>query len=243
MSASDVDFAAAYCDVQDRLLAVLLDQPADRFDLEVPSCPEWTLWHLLAHLTGGMVDASTGNAPELDGVSLHDYSLDPAVRDAVEAMSRRQIDERRGHPPAALAEEWTAATAVALPMLRGDEPFPSPMPPFMEYTLLEDLAVHEDDVRETLGLAPAPPSAARSVALVAYVVALDRRLRSGEHPALRLVADEEVFLAGEGEPVATLTASTYELVMALSGRRSSNQIEALDWDGDPTLFVNSLSEY
>jgi hypothetical protein len=75
------------------------------------------------------------------------------------------------------------------------------------------------------------------VALVADVVGLDRRLRSVQHPALRLVADQEEFLAGEGEPVATLSASTFELVMALSGRRSADQIRELDWDGDATLFI------
>jgi uncharacterized protein (TIGR03083 family) len=243
MPTADVDFAAAYCAVQERLLAVVLDQPVDRFDLPVPSCPGWTLWHLLAHLTGGMVDASTGNTPELVGLSLHDYSLDPAIRDAVEAMTRRQIDERRGRRPADLAEEWTEATVTAMPMLRGEEPFPPPLPPFMEYTLLEDVAVHEDDAREALGLGPAPPSAAREVALVAYVVGLDRRLRSTHHPALRLVADQEEFLAGEGEPMATLTASTFELVMTLSGRRSPDQIRALEWDGDAKIFVDSLPEY
>jgi hypothetical protein len=78
--ATDVDFAAAYGAVQGRLLAVLLDQPDDRFDLTVPSCPEWTLWHLLAHLTGGTVDASTGNVPEMAGLRFHDYGVDPAVR-------------------------------------------------------------------------------------------------------------------------------------------------------------------
>jgi uncharacterized protein (TIGR03083 family) len=158
-------------------------------------------------------------------------------------MTRRQIDERRDRRPAALAEEWIAATAVVIPMLRGDEPFPPPLPPFLGYTLLEDLAVHEDDAREALGLGPAPPSEARTVALAAYVMGLDRRLRFARRPALRLIVDHEVFLAGAGEPRATLTASTYELVMALSGRRSPEQIRALDWDGDAALFVDVLSEY
>lgn len=60
-------------------------------------------------------------------------------------------------------------------------------------------------------------------------VGLDRP-RAAEHPALRLVADDEVFQAGEGEPAAAVTATTYELVMALSGRRSPDQIRALDWE-------------
>jgi len=48
---------------------------------------------------------------------------------------------------------------------------------------------------------------------------------------------------GEGPEGATLTADRHELVRVLAGRRTRGQILELAWDGDPTPFVDVLSEY
>src|SRR5207302_9159669 len=56
-------------------------------------------------------------------------------------------------------------------------------------------------------------------------------------PALRWVAGREAWVVGEGEPAASVEGSPFDVFRAMTGRRSANQIRALDWDGDADLFV------
>lgn len=48
---------------------------------------------------------------------------------------------------------------------------------------------------------------------------------------------------GQGEPQATVTASDFELLRALTGRRTDDEIRALEWDGDPETFLRHFSMY
>lgn len=48
---------------------------------------------------------------------------------------------------------------------------------------------------------------------------------------------------GDGEPVATLRGEPFELLRAMSGRRSADRVRALDWEGEPGPFLDLLSAY
>ena len=56
-------------------------------------------------------------------------------------------------------------------------------------------------------------------------------------PALRVLAGHEEWVVGDGEPAASVEGSSFDVLRAMTGRRSANQIRALDWDGDADLFV------
>jgi hypothetical protein len=50
-------------------------------------------------------------------------------------------------------------------------------------------------------------------------------------------------LGGGDQLGATISADRYELVRVLAGRRTRERILDMDWDGDPTPFLDVLSEY
>ncbi len=45
---------------------------------------------------------------------------------------------------------------------------------------------------------------------------------------------------GFGEPVATVSASSFEIMRTIGGRRTGAEVAAMDWDADPTLFVAAM---
>jgi uncharacterized protein (TIGR03083 family) len=220
------------------------DLDRDALAAVVPACPEWTVHDLLAHVTAGISDAAAGNVPELEGINLMDHWSDEAIHDALDAMLRRQLDERRDRTVTELVDEWRAGARAAVPMLRGERPFPPGLPPLFEWTVAMDITVHEDDLRGALGLEPAGPSLqAYTHAALWYGMALDVRIRALGRPAMRLEAGEVELDLGEGEPVATLRADPYEATLALTGRRTEQQLRALDWEGDPSQHLDILSAY
>jgi class 3 adenylate cyclase len=120
---------------------------------------------------------------------------------------------------------------------------PATLPPFIGFVLVNDLVVHETDVRAALGLRRAPASAARSFALAGYSFSPENRVRLLGLPALVLTCDGKQRRIGDGAVGAAPAADRHELVHVLAGRRTREQILALAREGDPAPFVDILSEY
>lgn len=69
-------------------------------------------------------------------------------------------------------------------------------------------------------------------------------VRTGRgRPAMRLESEDLVLDLGESPPEAVLRAGAFEMTMALTGRRTDDQIRALDWDGDPSQYLDIFSAY
>ena len=62
-------------------------------------------------------------------------------------------------------------------------------------------------------------------------------------PVVRVEAGPQVWQSGDGEPVAVLTGSAFDLLRAFSGRRSAAQILSMDWTGDAEPYVSVVSPY
>lgn len=239
-----LDPCSVYVDGQERMIAIMRGLDREALQILVPACPAWSVRDLLAHVTAGVADSVMGNVPELDGVTLVDHWKDAAAHEALEALVRRQIEERRERSVDDLVDEWRAATEQALPMLRGECAFPPGIPPLMEWTIAMDVTVHENDLRHALGLQPADPTLpAYVLAATGYGMSLDARIRELGRPAMRLESGDVQLNLGEGPPSAVLCASPFELTMALTGRRTEEQIRALDWDGDPSQYLDIFSVY
>lgn len=182
----------------------------------VPGCPAWTVRELLSHLTGLASDLAAGR---VEGAGTSPWT---AV----------QVAERQGRSVGELLAEW-AASAPAVEGVMDSLGQAG-------YRIFYDITLHDDDLREALGLPAGDLPAHRSV-LTGMVGVAGGRITGAGLPALRLVAGEQSWTAGEGEPGATLTApGRGELGRVLGARRTPEQVRALAWEGDPEPYLPLL---
>jgi uncharacterized protein (TIGR03083 family) len=239
-----VDVGDAYLEVQDRLIEAV-ERPGVDVQVPVAACPGWSVHDVLAHHVGVVAGVAAGDLGEFgelaDGIL--EQWRDREIQQTRDALTALQVEERRLKDVPALAAEWRTATSEVLPLLRGHTRVPATLPPFIGFILVNDLVVHETDIRAALGLPRAEASSALSVALSAYAFSLENRIRVLGLPALTLAYDGKERCLGEGPPGATLAADRHELLRVLAGRRNQAQILELTWTGDPAPYVDVLSEY
>jgi hypothetical protein len=117
------------------------------------------------------------------------------------------------------------------------------MPWFSDRVILTDLAVHQQDIFGTLGIKKERESAQVKIGLAGYIGTMDFRLKDAGSPAMRFAAGEKSWVAGDGEPAATVRSNRFELFRAMSGRRNPGQIRSYDWTGDPEPFIPFFYPY
>lgn len=100
---------------------------------------------------------------------------------------------------------------------------------------LTDVTSHEHDIRGALGR----PGSRDTEAVR---VCAERLLRSLRPPLpLRITVEDAAFRAGPGEGAElTLTTSRFEALRWRMGRRSRDQLAALEWSGDPAPVLDHL---
>lgn len=209
----DHPIAAAYRGVRLRLTALADDQPPEALERTVPACPAWQVRDVLAHLAGACEDILAGN---LDGV-------------ATDAWTEAQVERHRHDAPADLLATWAELGP------RVEELAPH-IPPGPASQLVFDAATHEADVRGALGAPGARDSDAVHIGLGFLLGAMDGLVRHQGLPALRVDLGDEVRDLGDGPPAAVLSATPFEVLRALGGRRSLAQVRSLTWDGDPAPY-------
>ncbi|MEA2510371.1 MAG: hypothetical protein QOG21_2453 [Actinomycetota bacterium] len=63
-------------------------------------------------------------------------------------------------------------------------------------------------------------------------------------PAIKIIAGDEKWLAGDGDAGAVLEApSALELTRGMTGRRSVEQLRAWSWSEDPATYLPHLSVF
>jgi uncharacterized protein (TIGR03083 family) len=103
--------------------------------------------------------------------------------------------------------------------------------------LLMDTFTHELDLRAALGVAGPADHPAYPWGFDVVVGGLAWSFESRGLPAVRLVGEDESWVAGTGEPAANVHATRHELYRSLTGRRTAAQIAALQWSGDPSRWL------
>jgi len=233
------DFAGAYADARRRLVGLLSELEEGRLATPVPACPDWTVRDVLAHVTGVAADAATGGY--FRGAT--DAWRDPELALARDAWTAAQVASRRGRPLHELIAEWAGWADRLEPMLAGAVTPPAGSPAWLLPAPVADLAVHLHDVRGALGRPGDRDAPATHLGLRIYARWLGQRLEEAGRPALRLRAGDREWVEGAGTPAATLAADPFELFRALSGRRSTDQLLALAWDGSPERYLDVFSPY
>ena len=177
-----------------------------------PATPGWTVHDVLAHLVGVTDDVVHGL---LDGI-------------ATDPWTAAQVEIRRGVPAGEMLDEWDAHAEEFESMLGA-------VPMEIAGQALFDAATHEHDIRCALRCPGARDSDALALAWE-WVVAT--RPTTGM-PTMRFVTEVGETVVGEGEPLATVEASRFEILRASTGRRSAREIEAYGWDPSamPELLI------
>ncbi len=231
----------AYAATKSELLTAIEGGGPVAWDTPVPATPAWRVRDVIAHVTGLAASGADGTLP--GDLKLLEQFRDPDVVSARDAFADGQVDRRQGRPPAQIVAEWDAAEPMLLDRMRRDVPGVDPLPPAFDAVLVTDLCVHADDVMAAIGVPPDRARAATAIAFASYAFGVDYRLRALDLPALGFRYDGEERTVGEGPARATVTASRWELLRVVAGRRSRAQIAALEWTGDPEPYLGLLPAY
>jgi uncharacterized protein (TIGR03083 family) len=181
----------------------------------VAATPGWSVKDVVAHLAGGLRDFVDRR---FDGVESGEWG-------------ERQVRDRKDNTLDDAFAEWDANRQLAA------ELFDTPM----GSVLIAEVVAHEHDLRAALGVPGDRDSVAVRAALTKPLQQLDQRMRENGVPALRITLEHGDRVLGNGEPAGTLRTTSFELMRAIGGRRSVDQIKALDWDGDPDVWISSLA--
>ncbi|MFI5283228.1 MAG: maleylpyruvate isomerase family mycothiol-dependent enzyme [Candidatus Dormibacterales bacterium] len=235
------DFAGAYRETYEGMRQTLSGMDADLLGRKVPFSPLWNVRDVVAHVTAEAAMAAGGD-PELAGLDVAGAWMDPAVARRRDELNARQIEQRAGRSLGEVLDEWSAHVPLVERMLRGEISFPISLP-FIESILVTDLAMHGQDIRSVAGAPGARDSAAVGIALGSFAGALGLKLQALSVPALRLRYGGKERVLGDSPIGATVTADRFEVIRALAGRRSTSQIRALEWEGDPEPYLPLIPAY
>ncbi len=211
-----MDIATLYSETREHLLELARTMDEAQARLPVPALPGWTVHDAYAHLTGLCADLLDDRTEGAGGPG----------------WTARQVAEHADRTLAEICAEW-AERGPELDEWLGtrDEP-----PMFVAY----DVWSHEQDILGALGQrGERHDERVQDLAASALAAFNDRFVAEGV-AALHVVGDQVECVLGEGEPAATLHVDDYDLLRILFGRRSLDQIEAADWDGDESPYVSHL---
>jgi uncharacterized protein (TIGR03083 family) len=180
----------------------------------VPTCPGWTVKDVVAHLAGSLKAYQTH---DLDGASSPEWG-------------ERHVAERADVTVSECVEEWRRLVHP------DDDIFTSSIGRIAAI----DVLAHEQDIRTAIHRPGHRAEEGFAAAVELGLDFVDRKVRAAGLPALRFVTDDVDRIVGEGDPRVTLRTTTFELSRALHGRRSVDQVRALDWAGDPSPWLDVL---
>ena len=204
-----MDNAASYERAHKRVLTLVNEQVAG---VDVPTCPGWTVKDVVAHLAGFFSAYRLGDPKEAFGPEWGDRE--------VRARQDRSLDE--------CLTEWQESLADP-----GDL-FESRFGP----VAVADVLAHEQDIRTALDKPGARGDENIVSAIEMGLSFLDKKVESEGLEAFRVVTPDVAHTVGQGEPAATLQTSTFELFRALHGRRTVDQVRAMNWDSDPDRWMS-----
>lgn len=199
-----MDTEAAYRATRERITE-LVGADVSMAETVVPSCPEWTVREVVAHLSGVCADILAGNIAAA----------------GTDAWTAAQVADRAEWSLPELLAEWTG-NGPKVEAALGEH-----LPP----QLVFDTVSHEIDLQGALGSSVVRDGSCVELGLEFAIGAMGQSISGNDLPALRVRTDERDDVLGSCEPAATLTAPSYDVLRSFSGRRSADQIRALDWGG------------
>jgi uncharacterized protein (TIGR03083 family) len=239
------DVGVLYAQGRERVSQLVDGLSDEEAQTPVPTCPDWSVHDVLAHLAGVCADVLSGN---IAGVASNTWTA-------------AQVDARRDKTLAAIVAEWNELAPQV-------ESFANNFPGRVGDQWVTDQTTHEHDIRLALGRPGARDTEAVVVGAGFTVMGFGATLRARGLGPLDVRAGDRSWVVGGGQPagddaviaeavadalsgavlegetptsdeapVGTLEASPFELMRALTGRRSAAQIAAYAWSVDPTPYL------
>ena len=178
----------------------------------MPGCPEWTVRELLSHLTALPADVDAGR---LDGAGTPPWTA-------------AQVATRQGHSADELLAEWDKHAPALEAQLDDWGDF--------GWVVVWDITLHEDDMREALGL-PLGDGDTQAKVLDGLAARAGGRVTEAGLPAVTVTAGSRTWTLGDGSPAGSLAVSDVrELARVLGGRRSDEALRSLAWSVDPEPY-------
>lgn len=235
-----IDVATTYQQAQESIESLVRSATPEELDAIVPATPLWRTTDVVRHLAGVAAALVEGTLPE-DFNPIESWQSEQGTA-AGNAFTDSHVSSRAERSLDEVLEEWREVTARMLPILRGEQKAPQPFP-FIELVPVNDIAVHLHDIRGALRRPGERDTPLVALGFASYFAAFAMRLARRDLPAVRVRYDGKERVTGEGEVAATWSGERFELFRALAGRRSNEQIAAMEWEGDPEPFIPLISMY
>jgi hypothetical protein len=227
-------YAEAYARGQGRVVEFMDGRDAD---ITVPATPEWSALDVLRHLTGVSFDVLHRN---FDGF-------------ASDAWTEEHLVLRRHMSFGEVIVEWDDIIGPASLILDRVEILDLPStihsaagvitPGVIPAMAISDLLHHEFDLRNAYGDTDGRDLLDIQFAAAGHVKSMRANFSASNTPTIRVEASDSGmgWDVGHEEPVATLTASSFELMRAIGGRRTRSEMAAMGWDNDPEPFLDHMT--
>jgi uncharacterized protein (TIGR03083 family) len=188
----------------------------------VPASPAWTVRDVLAHLVGVCQSQAEDTAPEEPETDIMKVLVGWNEPDRTAARDRwtgEMVAARRERSVPELLEEWDGWERAAVATVNRGGLSAMRLP-----ALVTDLVLHSQDLRAALGVPGDTTREAGQLTLSSLLFLLDLRITAAELPALRVEEAGGKVLAGKSAQGVVLAGTRHELIRALGGRRTRDQI-------------------
>lgn len=196
----ETDLGLLYRRAREQVADLVRSLSPEQLELDVPSCPGWTVHGVVSHLTGVATDAANG---QLRSVPTPEQTA-------------AQVQERAGTPTSVVLREWErSGSQLEMLLTRSSGSMLAPV---------IDVAVHEHDIRGAVG---SPGNREGVIIELALNRALERfasKVDSAGLAPVRFVDDQGALIAGPPDAPVFFQASRFELFRSIYGRRSEVQI-------------------
>ena len=193
-----------------RLDALLRPLDDDAWLLPVAACPGWRVRDVLAHLVGNTEDGAAGR-------------IQGGPPD--EALTAEQVERHAGETPIELLDLWAITGPFVADAVTESGMWPAAF----------DVVTHEHDLRAALG----SPGVRDDDSITELAGLLADQLAAAAPVVIDLGGRTVGSATGDG-PAITWRTTPFELLRTRLGRRSADQVTAMDWDGDPTPVLGVL---
>jgi uncharacterized protein (TIGR03083 family) len=226
-------YAEAYQRGQARIVGFMAGRDPE---IPVPATPDWTALDVLRHLTGVSVDISN---LVFDGFAGNEWT-------------ERQVRSRSDMTLDDVIAEWdgiVGSAAVVLDTL-DDLGLPDAIPSALGMSsvaaipamVIGDVLHHEFDLRNAYADRDGRDLLDIQFSAAGHVKSLRGAFDALGLPTIRVEATDSGmgWDVGYGDPVAVLSASSFELMRSIGGRRTKGEMRAMGWTGDPEPFLDHM---